>query len=80
MRSQKGIQDGAISLPSKASSGLGTFADEAQEGASRIPKDHWQPSYGDSSEQDKENVPVASGSRPKRPALESAGSLPQASK
>ncbi|KAG1862519.1 hypothetical protein DFJ58DRAFT_725359 [Suillus subalutaceus] len=53
---------------------------DLEQGASRIPKDRWQPSYGNLSEQDKENVPVASGSRPKRPALESAGSLPWASK
>ncbi|KAG1796094.1 hypothetical protein EV424DRAFT_1547282 [Suillus variegatus] len=51
-----------------------------QDGASHILKDRWQPSYGDSSEQDKENIPVASASHPKRPALESAGSLPRASK
>jgi len=48
---------------------------DLEQGASRIPKDRWQPSYDGVSEQDKENVPVALGSRTKRPALESAGSL-----
>ncbi|KAG2116646.1 uncharacterized protein F5147DRAFT_649104 [Suillus discolor] len=48
---------------------------DLEQGASRIPKDRWQPSYSGSSEREKENVPVASGSRTKRPAIESAGSL-----
>jgi len=49
---------------------------DLEQGASCIPKDCWQPLYGDASEQDKENMPAASGSHIKHPALESAGSLP----
>ncbi|KAG2114961.1 hypothetical protein BD769DRAFT_1673280 [Suillus cothurnatus] len=49
---------------------------DLEQGTSCIPKDRWQPSYGDASEQDKENMPVASSSCTKHPALKSAGSLP----
>lgn len=49
---------------------------DLEQSASHIPKERWQPLYSHSTEQDKENVPAASGSRTKRSAMESAGSLP----
>ncbi|KAG1861685.1 hypothetical protein F4604DRAFT_1929762 [Suillus subluteus] len=68
-------------LPGKWGASTSTHSGtDLEQAASHIPKDRWQPSYGDSSEQDKENIPVASGSHPKCPALESTGSLPWASK
>ncbi|KIK35128.1 hypothetical protein CY34DRAFT_17227 [Suillus luteus UH-Slu-Lm8-n1] len=49
---------------------------DLEQSASHIPKERWQPLYSHSTEQDKENVPAASGSHTKCSAMESAGSLP----